>query len=123
MEADGRTAKAAIYGLNRAGGRTRELEEAWIIQALVREDGSRGFWAIPNSLTGRVFLAGRWCAGAPPPALGLNSPKPTSRVHHQAMPPEAFGALLPLIEPHADTGAHGCKDGISLCARHKSIMG
>ena len=33
------TAKAAIYGLNRAGGRTRELEEAWIIQALVREDG------------------------------------------------------------------------------------
>jgi ParB-like chromosome segregation protein Spo0J len=40
MEADERTAKAAIYGLNRAGGRTRELEEARIIQALVREDGS-----------------------------------------------------------------------------------
>jgi ParB-like chromosome segregation protein Spo0J len=39
MEADERTAKAAIYGLNRAGGRTRELEDAWIIQALVREDG------------------------------------------------------------------------------------
>src|SRR2546426_11050885 len=39
MEADERTAKAAIYGLNRAGGRTRELEEAWIIHALVREDG------------------------------------------------------------------------------------
>lgn len=39
MEADERTAKAAIYGLNHAGGRTRELEEAWIIQALVREDG------------------------------------------------------------------------------------
>jgi len=39
MEADERTAKAAIYGLNRAAGRTRELEEAWIIQALVREDG------------------------------------------------------------------------------------
>jgi len=34
LEADERTAKAAIYGLNRAGGRTRELEEAWIIQAL-----------------------------------------------------------------------------------------
>ena len=32
-------AKAAIYGLNRAGGRTRELEEAWIVHALVREDG------------------------------------------------------------------------------------
>src|SRR3974377_1238594 len=39
MEADERTVKAAIYGLNRAGGGTRELEEAWIIHALVREDG------------------------------------------------------------------------------------
>jgi ParB-like chromosome segregation protein Spo0J len=39
MEADERMVKAAIYGLNRAGGRTRELEEAWIIHALVREDG------------------------------------------------------------------------------------
>lgn len=39
LVADERSAKAAIYGLNRAGGRTRELEEAWIIQALVREDG------------------------------------------------------------------------------------
>ena len=29
MEADERAAKAAIYGLNRAGGRTRELEEAF----------------------------------------------------------------------------------------------
>ena len=38
MEADERTAKAAIYGLNRAGGRTRELEEAWIIHALVRDN-------------------------------------------------------------------------------------
>ena len=39
MEADERTVRAAIYGLNRAGGRTRELEEAWIIHALVREGG------------------------------------------------------------------------------------
>ena len=39
IEADERSAKAAIYGLNRVGGRTRELEEAWIIHALVREDG------------------------------------------------------------------------------------
>jgi len=36
MEADERQAKAAIYGLNRAGGRTRNWREAWIIQALVR---------------------------------------------------------------------------------------
>jgi len=39
LEADDRAAKAAIYGLNRAGSRTRELEEAWIVHALVREDG------------------------------------------------------------------------------------
>ena len=39
IEADEPTLKAAIYGLNRAGGRTRELEESWIIHALVREDG------------------------------------------------------------------------------------
>jgi ParB-like chromosome segregation protein Spo0J len=36
---DERTAKAAILGLNRSQGGTRELEEAWIVQALVREDG------------------------------------------------------------------------------------
>lgn len=39
IEADERTAKAAIYGLNRASGKTSELEEAWIVHALVREDG------------------------------------------------------------------------------------
>ncbi len=36
---DERSAKAAIYGLNRASGKTSELEEAWIVHALVREDG------------------------------------------------------------------------------------
>jgi ParB-like chromosome segregation protein Spo0J len=39
IEADERAAKAAIYGLNHAGGRTRAIEEAWIVHALVREDG------------------------------------------------------------------------------------
>lgn len=33
------TAKAIIVGLNGVGGRMKELEEAWIVQALVREDG------------------------------------------------------------------------------------
>ena len=36
MEADDSVAKAAMYGLNRASGRTSELEEAWIVFALVR---------------------------------------------------------------------------------------
>ena len=39
IEADEHTAKAAIYGLNGAGGWTREIEEAWIVHALVRDDG------------------------------------------------------------------------------------
>ena len=39
LEIDERTAKAAILGLNRGQRATRELEEAWIVQALVRDDG------------------------------------------------------------------------------------
>ena len=37
--ADDRAAKAAIYGLNRTGRRTQEWEDAWIVHALVRDDG------------------------------------------------------------------------------------
>ena len=36
---DERLAKAAILGLNSLQQSTREVEEAWIVQALVREDG------------------------------------------------------------------------------------
>jgi len=36
---DERTVKAALYGLNRVGQHLQELEEAWLVQALVREDG------------------------------------------------------------------------------------
>ena len=39
LEADEQGAKAAIFNLNRVSGRPVELEEAWIIYALVREDG------------------------------------------------------------------------------------
>lgn len=39
IETDERTAKAAILGLNRGQRPVRELEEAWIVQALVRDDG------------------------------------------------------------------------------------
>jgi ParB-like chromosome segregation protein Spo0J len=39
VDVDERQAKAAIYGLNRVGRGTDELEEAWIVHALVREDG------------------------------------------------------------------------------------
>lgn len=39
VDIDERSAKAAIFGLNHAGQQPSELEEAWIVQALVREDG------------------------------------------------------------------------------------
>jgi ParB-like chromosome segregation protein Spo0J len=39
LEMDELTAKAAILGLNRGPRGVRELEEAWIVQALVRDDG------------------------------------------------------------------------------------
>jgi ParB-like chromosome segregation protein Spo0J len=39
LDFDERGAKAAIYGLNQMARPTRELEEAWIVRALVREDG------------------------------------------------------------------------------------
>src|SRR5262249_51330651 len=39
IEVDDRRAKAAIYGLNQSGRRPFELEEAWIVQSLVRDDG------------------------------------------------------------------------------------
>ena len=38
IDADPKTAKAAIYGLNRLSHRVHLLEEAWIVCALVRED-------------------------------------------------------------------------------------
>ena len=39
LEVDEPTAKAAILGLNRDQRPVRELEEAWIVQGLVRDDG------------------------------------------------------------------------------------
>lgn len=39
IEADEASAKAAMYGLNCLARRLHELEEAWIVYALVREDG------------------------------------------------------------------------------------
>jgi ParB-like chromosome segregation protein Spo0J len=38
IEVDDRRAKAAIYGLNQSGRRPYELEGAWIVQSLVRDD-------------------------------------------------------------------------------------
>jgi hypothetical protein len=39
MDVDEQGAKAALYNLNAISGRPLELEESWIVHALVREDG------------------------------------------------------------------------------------
>jgi ParB-like chromosome segregation protein Spo0J len=39
IEVDDRRAKAAICGLNQSGRRPYELEEAWIVRSLIRDDG------------------------------------------------------------------------------------
>lgn len=39
LDADERSVKVAIYGLNQVGGKIRALEESWLVHALVREDG------------------------------------------------------------------------------------
>jgi ParB-like chromosome segregation protein Spo0J len=39
LDADERAAKAALYSLNCTGQRPRDWEEAWIVHALVRDDG------------------------------------------------------------------------------------
>jgi ParB-like chromosome segregation protein Spo0J len=39
LEVDEAAAKAAIYRLNQLHGRPQQLEEAWIVHALVRDDG------------------------------------------------------------------------------------
>jgi ParB-like chromosome segregation protein Spo0J len=39
LDVDERAAKAALYTLNCAGQRPRDWEEAWIVHALVRDDG------------------------------------------------------------------------------------
>ena len=39
LEVDSAGAKAAIFHLNQFAGRPQQLEEAWIVHSLVREDG------------------------------------------------------------------------------------
>jgi ParB/RepB/Spo0J family partition protein len=78
---DERVAKAAIFGLNNTGRPTQELEEAWIVQALVREDGLSQVEAAEllgrhkSWVNRRLALLERLCAEAREELrLGLVSP-------------------------------------------------
>ena len=60
VELDDQRAKAAIFGLNQTGRRPYELEEAWLVQALVREDGldrlHRAFGLVLDRIRVVVFV-------------------------------------------------------------------
>ncbi len=79
LAVDERTAKAAILGLNHGQRATRELEEAWVVQALVRDDGLTQVEA--------AHLLGRHKSWV---CRGLKS------VRLAAAPDAAVGARLPL---------------------------
>jgi len=81
VEADEAAAKAAIYGLNRLGTQPSELEEAWIVHALVREDGLTQVQAAEllghhkSWVSRRLALLERLCAEAKSELrLGLLAP-------------------------------------------------
>lgn len=81
IEADARTAKAAIYGLNQWSRRIHLLEEAWIVCSLVREEGLTQPEAAQllghnkSWISRRLALLEKLCASAKEDlALGLLSP-------------------------------------------------
>ena len=81
MDVDEQGAKAAIYNLNRIGQRPLELEESWIVHALVREDGLSQVEAAQllgrhkSWVNRRLAMLERLCEAAPEELrLGLLSP-------------------------------------------------
>ena len=81
IEVDEQGAKAAIYNLNRVGQRPIELEESWIVHALVREDGLSQVEAAQllgrhkSWVNRRLAMLERLCEGAKEELrLGLLSP-------------------------------------------------
>jgi ParB family transcriptional regulator, chromosome partitioning protein len=81
IEADARTAKAAIYGLNQLSRRVHLLEEAWIVSSLVREEGLTQFEAgqllghNKSWISRRLALLEKLCPSAKEDlSLGLLSP-------------------------------------------------
>ena len=81
MDVDEQGAKAAVYNLNRIGQRPLELEESWIVHALVREDGLSQVEAAQllgrhkSWVNRRLAMLERLCAAAREQLrLGLLSP-------------------------------------------------
>jgi hypothetical protein len=91
VEVDEAAAKAIILGLNGIGGRMKELEEARIVQALVREDGLSQLQAAEllgrqkSWVCRRLALLERLSEECRED-LRLGLPSPTIREHVRALP-------------------------------------
>ncbi len=99
LETDAQGAKAAVFNLNRIAGKPVELEEAWIIHALVEEDGLRQVDVAQllgrhkSWVNRRLALLQRLCDGARE-ALRLGLLTPTQARHLTRLPRGNQNAVL-----------------------------
>ena len=117
MDVDEQGAKAAIYNLNRVGQRPLELEESWIVQALVREDGltqveaARLLGRHKSWVNRRLAMLERLCEAARAelrlgllsPAIALKSPSSSSagRDRHRKSSRATSASSVPAAENSA----------------------
>lgn len=108
LEVDEQAAKAALFNLNRIVGRPVELEEAWIIYALVREDGLQQTEAATmlgrhkSWINRRLALIERLCDEARE-SLRLGLLTPTQARHPTRLPRGNQKAVLSSATAHALT--------------------
>ena len=122
LDVDEGGAKAAIYGLNQVGRHLKELEEAWIVRALVREDGLSQL-AVAELLgrhkswvCRRLALLERLCPEAQEDLrLGLLSPTPARQLAR--LPAGNQAELLTVWRREALNGTELCGVGRSLGLR------
>jgi ParB-like chromosome segregation protein Spo0J len=108
LEADEQAVKAAIFNLNRITSRPVELEEAWIIYALVREDGLQQVEAAQllgrhkSWINRRLALIERLCDEARE-SLRLGLLTPTQARHLTRLPRGNQAAAMQSASHHALT--------------------
>lgn len=99
LETDPQGAKAAIFQLNRVAGKPVELEEAWIIHALITQDGlkqadvAKLFGRHKSWVNRRFALLQRLCDGALE-SLRLGLLTPTQARHLTRLPRGNQSAVL-----------------------------
>jgi hypothetical protein len=99
LETDAQGAKAAVFNLNRIAGKPVELEEAWIIYALVEEDGLQQVEVAQllgrhkSWVNRRLALIQRLCESARE-ALRLGLLTPTQARHLTRLPRDNQSAAL-----------------------------